>query len=443
MTIIVSTLSCGKSNQAKPLFGESLLKKEISRELPVVPTEKVFNTEALNSSYQAHLDNVLDSELVKVESLILYQNKESFLPLQQLIKNSSKYLYMNVLAFDCDAVTGPIIKLMEEKARSGVDVRLILNKALALISISCQKRLEKSGVKIIKAKAHSTYFLNDQQELIIGSQSVVRMYFLSDGFNSLNRDMSIYTKGPLATDALKDFLSIWSEEGGEKKAAVELSHYQNLLKNEYQKKIRGKSLYTQKKISPELVCRFAAERPRLGVNDIQVLWKDLISISQKEIVFSGVKVEIGDSSLGAILKEKSNKGVSVKYLGNSYLSGNGELTMVLVEWMESLKKSSFSFLVPLLSKINDWDKRRVAYNNQELYDVVKSNSKIDIRGYFNFIHYKAWLFDAPGVFIGSANLDMDKFNKVYDTGIYCLDAKIHSQLKAEFLRDQKNSELYQ
>jgi phosphatidylserine/phosphatidylglycerophosphate/cardiolipin synthase-like enzyme len=255
----------------------------------------------------------------------------------------------------------------------------------------------------------------------------------------------IYSKGALATDAYKDFISNWIQEGDSEdllKHTADLNQYQQLLKSDYLRKTRGKALYTGNSIRPEMACRFISERPKLGIKDIQVLWQELTSINQKELFFSGVKVETGAGSLGEMIKEKSRSGVDTHYLGNGYDSGNGELTMAVNEWIVDLKKGSFSFLAPLLTKFNNWDKTRLAISNQKLYDSLKEKASINVWAYFNFIHYKVWLFDHPGFFIGSANLDQSKFGEISDAGIYCLDTKIHNELKVILLRDRLNSVLY-
>ena len=435
---------CSKSLR-DGFFGENIPNGGITRSLPNIVLEKNTSNKSLSPDYQKHLDMLLDNKLVKVDSLQLFQNGDSYLPLLQMIEKTKKYFYINLLSFSCDESTEAIVQQLIAKARSGVDVRMIINKGFSYLSLSCLKRLKDAGVKLVKTKAHSSYFINDQQELMIGSQSVAKMFYLSDGFNSLDRDMMIYTKGPLALDALKDFLSSWIEENNSFTSTEfqsDVTRYQDLLKEEYLQKKRSDVPYAEAMIKPDKVCRFISERPSMGIKDIQTFWKEQVKINQKELFFSGVKVEVGDGSLGRIIKDKSKNGVSTHYLGNGYDSGNGELTMVLNEWILNFKKKSWPFLASLLEKINDWDKSRLARKNQEFYNRLKENASINVWAYFNFIHYKVWLFDHPGFFIGSANLDESKFGQVSDAGIFCFDSHLHHELKAQLLRDRLNSVLY-
>lgn len=444
LLLVLTQLGCSKGSDSD-LFGSKMPVKGISKELPEVPVEAGIQSQSLSVEFQKHLDKVLDTELVQANTLQLYQNGESYRPLLKMIENSKKYFYMNLLSFTCDDVAEEMVQSLEKKAGAGVDVRLIVNKGFSYVSLSCLSRLEKAGVKIVKNKTHSSYFINDQQELMIGSQSVARMFFLADGFNSLDRDMMLYAQGALATDAFKDFISIWVQDGKEislEESQKDLSLYQQLLKADYENKLRGESLYKNKNVKAEKSCRFVAERPSSGLKDIQTLWIELVKNNQKELFFSGVKVETGEGELGKLIKKKSLAGMQTHYMGNGYSSGNGELTMVIEEWLASLKKSSFSFLAPVLEGINLWDKKRLVLNNQKLYDSLKDQGNINVWGYFNFIHYKTWLLDNPGFFVGSANLDESKFGIVYEAGVYCLDEKIHKELKSQLMRDQRNSSLY-
>lgn len=434
--LFLALMGCSASRGPWP--GTSLPKSGVSKEVPALSKGKSEPSFAA-AAFQEELNGVLDAELVRAEELRLYQNGESFEPLKKLLKTSQKYFLMNVLAFSCDEVTEPFVQLLEEKAQAGVDVRLITNKGFALLSLPCLRRLEKSGVKVLKVRTHSSYFLNEHKELLIGSQSVAKMFFLADGFNDLDRDMMLYTKGPLATDALRDFISIWTEEISDDKAPDLRPSLAENRNEEFREGLRGEVLQKNLPRQTERLCRFTSERPSLGIKDVQTLWSKLTASSTQEIIFSGVKVDIGEESLGTLLKERSRQGVTVRYLGNGYLSGNGELTMVLTEWIEKLNKSGFSFVAKALQEAREWDRKRLATQTQNEYETLAQNSQVKIYSYFNFIHHKVWSFDSVGSYIGSANVDIDKFNKVYEAGVFCLDRDLNQDLRQQLARDEKNS----
>lgn len=392
-----------------------------------LPSVKDAVPGAISADLEKALQENLENKMVPVSGLKLYQNGETWTPIMATINNAEQFLYLNFLSFTCDDKTEPLVKALEEKAKQKTDVRLIVNKGFSLLSRSCLQRLEQSGVKIVKTKSHASYMVNDKNELMIGSQSIARMFFNADGFNSLDRDMMIYARGSIASQAVRDFASTWIEE---KNHETELQ------------KIYLKTLEWMDEGQASSRCVFISQRPKEGMRDYETAIYQAVKLSQKEILFSGVKVHAVDSETGQLLREKSMKGLPVTYLGNGYLSGNGELTMVFNEWIDQLGNTAFAFTAPLVEGIKLWDNRRTAIENKKNYDKLVADSKIQVWTYFNFIHHKVWLFDGPSFIVGSANLDQKKFSEVTDAGLFCADPVVYNQLKAELLRDQRNSVRY-
>jgi len=343
---------------------------------------------------------------------------------------------MNFLSINCDKSTESWIKSVESKAKSGVLVVLAVNKYFKYLDLQCLKRLEFSGVQILDAKTHASYIVNDQYEVLIGSQNVARMFFEADGFNNLDRDIMAYLNGSLSLDLAHHFLSSNSEMKSQD--AEKLIQFLNLnveLSN-------TTLIHEEKKDREQSWCKLVSLNPKLGIDEFHQVWENLIDSSEREIIFSGVKVDIDRFDLGNKLKNKSNKFVTVKYLGNGYLGGNGELTMVLNEWIQNLKVSGWGPISALVEKIRDWDLQRNAFERKKEYDILLNESKIQIYNYFNFIHYKVWFFDKTYFLIGSPNLDVVKHGKLEEAGILCRDPIEGDGLISNLTRDEKNSVEY-
>lgn len=419
--ILLILISCTKDPSDLP---GSIAPKSITHELVPYAKEATPGS-AADELFQEKLEQTLENKLKKTDRLKLYQNGEAFGALQSMLNSADKFFLMNVLSFDCDAASEPFVKNLEYKVKAGLDVRLITNKFFGYLTKSCLNRLEASGIKVSLARTHSSYFINDKNELLIGSQSVARMFINADGFNSLDRDMMLFASGEVVTDAIQDFTSNWieTEGGGE-----------DLIKILQTKKMHADKLDLKEKAD---YCRFTAERPASGISDIQHTWESLIESSKQEIIFSGVRVEAEKSSIASKLKDKS-KIVDVRYIGNGLLSGDGELTMVIDEWI-----SDYPLFSGLLSKIREWDSVRVAKDNREQYLKLMHQSKIKFYTFHQFIHYKVWAFDYPAFFIGSANLDETKFGKVSEAGLFCLSPEIYKELRTFLERDMRNSTIYE
>jgi phosphatidylserine/phosphatidylglycerophosphate/cardiolipin synthase-like enzyme len=438
-------IACGDSS-TEDLPGAPTAAKSLATEASVVPTSPARPLKTppafATVSFQRELDRNLEAELVKSKDLHLFQNGQSFPVMMEVLRKAQKFFFLNMLSVSCDESTEPFIRLLEAKAQGKTDVRVITNTAFYYINYTCMQRLKLAGVKILKARTHSSYLVNDQEELLIGSQVVARMTFLSDGLNGWNRDAMLYAKGPLFTDAVKDFLSIWDEAAPEDglKSLKEWTRMQKLA--ERKQGLRGPVLYAALPNQTDLLCRFAVERPSVGRQEIQKIWAKLVDSSEKKITFSGVRVQVNEGSLGRTLKEKSNRGVDVIYLGNGYLSGNGELTMIFNEWIEALHHSAFGILSSALESIRDWDRLRVVRGHQDQYRQLMAGSNIQVWPYFNFIHYKIWSFDDLGTFFGSANLDESKWGEVNEAGVFCLDQNMAQDVQLNISKDLKNANRY-
>jgi len=421
--LLFLTAGCSKGINSQ-LPGAELPKKGIDKTRPRVESTRPM----LNLDLEKALSETLENQFVNAYDLKLYQNGESFGPLLKLIENSSEFLFLNFLSFTCDEKTEPLVKALEEKVKAKTDVRLIVNKGFSFLSRACLRRLEQTGVKIKRAKSHASYVVNDRRELMIGSQSIARMFFNADGFNGLDRDMMAGVKGSVSAQAVRDFTSSWLFEN---------PNDSDLVKT-FLKTLQWKNESTQ----ADAKCLFLSQRPREGMRDYEKAIVENVKRAEKEIIFSGVKVNARDSETAHLLRLKSSNGVQVNYIGNGYLSGNGELAMLFDEWINELNHS-FSFIAPVLENIKLWDNRRVALENKKLYDALIAESSINVWAYFNFIHHKVWLFDGPYFIIGSANFDEEKFSEVSDAGLFCADQKVHDLLKEELLRDQQNSLRYE
>ncbi|MDD4976612.1 MAG: hypothetical protein PHY93_19810, partial [Bacteriovorax sp.] len=78
--IFLVLFGCSKKNNGIELFGRNIPANGITKDLPKVSREKNISSKAVSVEYQKHLDTLLENELVKVDSLQLFQNGDSYLP---------------------------------------------------------------------------------------------------------------------------------------------------------------------------------------------------------------------------------------------------------------------------------------------------------------------------------------------------------------------------
>ncbi|MBI3544719.1 MAG: hypothetical protein HY075_15725, partial [Deltaproteobacteria bacterium] len=185
--------------------------------------------------------------------------------------------------------------------------------------------------------------------------------------------------------------------------------------------------------APRALCRFAAQKPGRRQTGISDLLTSLSAHARSRIVFSGVK--LGNPPVVAALKDSK---VPVEFIGNGWDGGNGELTMVLDELAEKSEARGWLRVGNAFQKIRLADQRSQARQRYASYADFLSGSRV-VWASFNFVHYKAWQFDHEGLWLGSANPTEDAFSGFYESGIYCLDAKLAEAADATIALDMANS----
>lgn len=374
-----------------------------------------------------------DPEITLNSELELFQNGEALKPLLQVVRNARRFIFIQELSLVCDSSTEALISALEEKARAGTDVRLLIHRMYAKLDFGCLQRLEKSGVGILTGPFHASYFVNDQSELVIGSESVARMFFQSTGQDSLDRDMMLYLRGATATDVTGSFLSAWDEtrSSSDRDISTLVDFYQEQRRQEIRLGTRGSHENGKKGI-----CRFAAQKPGGRERTMERLLDSWIGSARKNIFFSGVKLD-PNSPWAVRARERAEHGVQVDFLSNSWQGGNGELTMLLSEWVLSLNQRPLGGLglAKLIGWLRDWDRDRVFKRNERDQKRLVGPRDLRIWSYPGFAHYKVWSVDQSGVWIGSANPDQDAIHDSYEAGVLCEDEALTQKFGVQAKKD--------
>jgi phosphatidylserine/phosphatidylglycerophosphate/cardiolipin synthase-like enzyme len=385
-----------------------------------------------------NLGEVSQTDATFGNELKVFQNGSVSDPLRQLIGNSEKFIFVQLLSLACDSATEPFLTELERKSRAGTDVRLIVNKSYAWLSFLCLQRLSRANIKIQRLPTHSSYWVSDKGELLIGSQSLARMFLLSDGKNNMDRDLMLYARGALATDALRNFLSIWLDHNSEidESLRAELTHTREALASEISQGSRRSTSENTKS------CRFLSQKPNGTERSYEQTIQTLITNSEQKIIFSGVKFDWGSTTespatqILVSLQKQSKSEVDVHYLGNGAAGGNGELTMVLNEWIQG------SWLWQPLTWFRDFDSQRKNQQRSGQYRLLLQDSNIKVWNYSNFLHYKIWSFDNQAMVIGSANVSDESFNDNYESAVLCFDQNLQQNFENELLQDRASSALW-
>ncbi len=400
-----------------------------------------------SSILQRDLDDLTSTELTASNQLTPVNNGDSKMILTRMIESSKKFFYGEVLSLSCDISTDSIYEKLQAKVAQGLDVRIITNFKYSLLNRSCLKKLEKMGINVRTGPIHSSFFVNDLGELLIGSMRISSTFFNSTGFNFLNRDSNLHIVGPASTDALQEFMWDWIKITGNVDETFDSSidHLTRVRKNEIILAKRGEEHYsdwfTKNQQTPTRtgLCRFVAQRPNGEKRSLENLLTFLVKNTQKEIIFTSVSIEPDSTNLALDLKSRGRNGLRIDFIGNGWDGGSGELTIFLNEIVRKYRSRSQDLFADFLEYIRNWDSSRQSAKNFLNYLSFINTRDFTLWTYFNFLNYKIWMFDGYGTFFGSANLERTAFEENYEAGVFCLDRVLADKVAKVLLKDRINS----
>ena len=442
------------------------------------------STQYSQPSFQQKLDRITTSALTSGNRLTILENGQTLGPVLKLIEESSLYLFIQMLAIDCKGSSAKkITDKLIAKAKSGVDVRMLIDKLYSNLSSSCIHDLKKGGViivtvggdKMLKPAQHSSVYLNDKSHMIIGAQSLFWGFYESTGTNFLDRDTSASVIGPATTDALGEFLYIWEHHRAPEQRGMTVDDrdqpidyekvYKKLLKRELSQGVRGASNYNMWLNSnrPKELCRFVAQRPQGAKRDLQIALKEHALVAKKSISGSSVKYlyseeeKLGAREIIEILQNRAKHNVRVDLFGNGFDGGNGELTIEFERLLSESQKRKYqltkqnlgglrlmkeNFIIGLLQHFAKKAKQKHARINFEQYKRILSVPNLTVWTNFNFTHHKTWEFDKNVFAITSLLISDESYDNYYDSGIICMDAKAQKSFEKGRALDIINSVPY-
>ncbi|MCB0420631.1 MAG: phosphatidylserine/phosphatidylglycerophosphate/cardiolipin synthase family protein [Bdellovibrionales bacterium] len=413
------------------------------------------NLDNFGPSLQNKVDALTESELVSGIEIELVQDGQSFQKMRTLILNAERFLFVNMLAAGCKKDSdGHLFELLREKAKSGTQVWFVVDGLFSLLSASCFKELEQSGVAVfylrnswfsLRPLMHSSFLVNDKKELLIGSQNIYWGFLDSNGINNMDRDVSLYLKGAVATDAIHESLHLWGERPESSMSRSLVSKYLHWIQGEKMKEIgsrlRGNSNYQQWFSDSKFQdsCRFVAQRPKGEKRDLELTLIEHVRATQKQLSISSVKFVLSDdpkSVVGKFLKLFSDRNLEVEFFGNGVRGGNGELTMELNDWVQDLtrRQETLSWWenikLKLLSRWSEESYKKQWSKNKASYRQILDHWDVKIWLHYNFTHHKTWEFDHSAYIFTSALFSDRTFNDFYFAGVICYRRGIMDRVRA-------------
>ncbi len=427
--------------------------------------------------FHLKVDNETGTELTFGNDLTLRYDNDVFKEKMRLAKKSKKLIWGAALTFTCDKSGKLFAEVLEERARAGVDVRILTEGSyIKLFNKKCAERLMKSGVKFIFANdifKHKWFAIfhikqwvfdageDDMSKYIgaIGGHNIIDADNLSRSTDFLNRDADVFVKGPATTDLLKSFISHWNyfskkEHKISEKMSSKIAKLLIDQRSPFYKK-RGRDFYIEKlsNYSTRMkgVCRYVNQSPGTTPAHVAKVLDKYLDVTESYLgIVDPIKLEAVNrrkdkysqwfNNLTEKIQQLSSKGVKVDYITSGGHMAANELVPIFWEFIQDhLENGRF-----VKARLRQWSIDRLNRN----YGVSLFNSigkdftpykNIRVWNHISFIHSKLFYFDRIALSVGSMNLHKNATDQAYESTLICQDKKLNAQADRGYILDMANS----
>lgn len=292
-------------------------------------------------------DALTKSRIVPLNRVkMLVNGRTSFHYRMEHAKRAQSTIYVQTLLYMDDAVGNQLTDILCERARSGVDVRLILDDCFSFRKKGgVIQRLKNAGVQVLinnpimknifKAnfRSHQKLFILDETIAIVGGMNIGEEYAKGELEEYGWRDTDVEVRGPVVREIMNLFERNWEEltlkkgyEKGDyqkaKKADTEVIKFAGLKNKE--NLIRGPIpvYFDEPLIFENVNARFVTTFP-IDENDDDILdlFEIYLSRAKKEVIFESAYF-IPPQALKEAIAKAVARGVEVKIITNSIESNN-------------------------------------------------------------------------------------------------------------------------
>jgi cardiolipin synthase A/B len=371
-------------------------KARLAQEMNELPNPEIRREDRLF----ALLHNIPSSPITKCNEVEVFsETEEAFASILEAMERAQKHIHLEYYTIRADDIGRRFQRLLIEKARQGVEIRLIYDGVGSYeLDQGYIKPLRDAGVftycflpplvaffdKRANYRNHRKIVVVDGQVGFLGGINIGDEYLGKNPKLSPWRDTHLRLEGDAVYYLQHTFLTDWGFVSGE-----------SLASSEY---------------FPEHECQ-GDEHVQIVSSGPDTAWAPILEVylgtigAAKKHIYIATPYFIPDSSVNMALKTAAVSGVDVRIL----LPGVTDSQLVYL--------ASMSYVTELLQ------------SGVRFYRYKKG-----------FMHAKVMLVDRMLASVGTANMDMRSFFSNFEINALLFDSKSISRLEQDFLRDFGNSE---
>lgn len=418
------------------------------------------DSERQKSEFQKRIDELSDSELTTGNELTPFEDGKVLEVILDLVKNAEHTIWGSALLYACDESTKPLTDSLKEKAKAGLDVRIMVDWGLQKLQKGgCLDELKESGVKISKVRGiamansgfHVKLWSGDFKEGILLGANLIDVETKSNGFNHLYHDSGIHVKGPASTDIAKRFYDLWKTYHKKDNPRDVQAHKDilDLTKTERQYNLRGSKNYASWLASNQKVCRVVTQERHTDRDRVSKTLLEYLKTAKEKIWVASVRrkfhgIDEGDKNQNELLletlKQAKDNNVKVEMLLNTSATPFTPASIPSAG-IETVGKKTL--INRVLSKAGDASaSKSILYGSGFFEEAHKKTKNFRAWSYFTFNHNKNVIIDRDLVMTGSYNPMSERSTNDAEIAIFCQDYELNRKYTANMARDLMNSVAY-
>ena len=359
--------------------------------------EEIEISKMLNETEKTYLTSNKSYEMY-------YSGKDAFTSIIQDIKNAKKSILMEYFIWRSDELGEQIKNLLLEKAKQGLEIKLLFDGlgSMGTISKKYRKELSEVGVEfryfldikfsILKFnyRNHRKMTIIDHKILHTGGMNLGEEYITGGKKIETWRDTNARIEGEILNQYLTIFFTDWLNSGGEIGS----------IKGKIDEIIEGNRVLDK---NPYLM-QVSSSGPDTVWTSLKFLYSKMIGTSKSEVLIQSPYF-VPDAGIISQLKIASLSGVKIKIM---------------------------------MTGVPD---KKIPYWIAETYFEELLLAGVEIYRYKKgFLHCKNVIVDEKICTMGTCNFDMRSFEINYEINIVYYNEKISKDMKKQFLEDLKYCE---
>ena len=352
--------------------------------------------EASDPRFADYVASLVGAAVEPGDAYIVLRNGEAFPPMLEAVKQATKRINFETYVFKDETIGEQFLQALEQAARRGVAVRMILDPIGSVLSDANQERLKNAGVQLSwfnplkfwaleesNYRTHRKTLVVDGEVAFTGGMGIADQWLGNAQDPQHWRDTQFQITGPAVRALEASFYENWIESGGRSAPALD----------------------------PEMPSRSTGARsvvlwsnPTAGASNVKLLYLLAIGAARKTLDIQSPYITLDESTRWS-LAEARKRGVRVRMLSE------GEIT----DAMPVKHASRFSY--------------------QELLD-----QGVEIYEYQpTMMHTKAVMVDGSFSIIGSANFGNRSFELNDELTVAVFDPDLAQALIGDFEKDMAQS----